>query len=106
MDFVTNLLILDNRKGDSYNLTIVIVDWLIKMVYYKLVKVTINALGLAKVILNIIVWHHKVPESIVTDQGLLFISKFWSLLCYFLRIKNQVIYNFLLSNKWPDRETK
>ncbi len=60
-----------------------------KMVYYKPVKVTINAPGLAKVIINMVVCHHGVPESIVTDQALLFISKFWSLLCYVLGIKRK-----------------
>ena len=46
------------------------------MVYYKLVKVTIIALGLAKVIINVVMHHHGVLESIVIDQGLLFILKF------------------------------
>ncbi len=37
------------------------------MVYYVLVKVTINAPGLAEVIIDVVVRHHGVPESIVTD---------------------------------------
>ena len=57
------------------------------MVHYELVKVTINALGLAEVILDMVVQHHDLPDSIVSDRGSLFISKFWSLLCYFLDIK-------------------
>ncbi len=57
------------------------------MVYYKRVKVTINVPGLGKVIIDVVVCHHGVPESIITDQGLLFILKFWSSLCYFLEIK-------------------
>ncbi len=60
------------------------------MVYYEPVKVTINAPGLAKVIINMVVRHHGVPESIVTDWGSLFTSKFWSLLCYFLDIKKKL----------------
>ena len=44
------------------------------MVYYKPVKVTINALGLTKVIIAIIAYHYKVTKSIVIDQNLLFIS--------------------------------
>ena len=67
MDFVTGLPILADWKGDSYDLILVIVDQLTKMVYYKPVKVTINAPGLVKVIINVIVRHHGVPESIVTD---------------------------------------
>ena len=54
------------------------------MGHYELVKVTINALGLAKVIIDVIVRYHGLPDSIVTNWGLLFTSKFWSSLCYFL----------------------
>ncbi len=57
------------------------------MVYYKSVKVTIDAPGLAKVIINVVVCYHCIAKSIVIDQNLLFISKFWFLLYYFLDIK-------------------
>ncbi len=66
------------------------------MVYYELVKVTINTLGLADVIIDVVVHHHGVLESIVMDQGLLFIFKFWSLLCYFLEIKRKLFTAFYL----------
>ncbi len=87
MDFVTGPPISANWKDDSYDLTLVIVDQLTKMIYYELVKVTINAPGLAKVIIDVVMWYHRVAKSIMTDRGLLFISKFWSLLYYFLGIK-------------------
>ncbi len=73
---------------------LVIVDRLTKMVHYELVKVTIDAPGLAKVIIDVVVRHHRVPESIVTDRGLLFTSKFWSSLCYFLGIKSKLFTPF------------
>lgn len=76
MNFVTRLLISTNWKDDSYDSILVIVDWLIKMVHYKSVKVTIDALGLAKIILDVIVWHYNLPNSIVSNKGSLFISKF------------------------------
>ncbi len=57
------------------------------MVYYESVKDTIDVPSLAKVIINVVVCYHGVSESIVIDWGLLFISKFWSLLYYFLEIK-------------------
>lgn len=53
-------------------------------------KVTIDALGLAKVIIDVVVWHHELSNSIMTNKGSLFTSKFWSLLFYFLGIKRQV----------------
>ncbi len=60
------------------------------MVHYEPVKVTIDAPGLAKVIIDVVVRYHGIPKSIVTDRGLLFTSKFWSLLCYFLGIKKKL----------------
>ncbi len=90
MDFVTSLPISADWKGDNYDLILVIVYRLTKMEHYELVKVTINAPGLAKVMINIVVHHHGVPESIVMDRGSLFTSKFSSLLCYFLGIKRKL----------------
>ena len=72
----------------------VIVDLLMRIVHYEPVKVTINALGLAKVIINMVVRHHGVLESIVTNEDSFFISKFWFLLCYFLEIKKKLFTDF------------
>ena len=66
MDFVSGLPISINCKRDSYNSILVIVDWLTKMVHYKLVKITLDAPGLAKVIIDVIIRHHGFPGSIVT----------------------------------------
>ena len=55
MDFVIRLPVSTNWKGDSYDSILVIIDWLTKMVHYKLVKVTINAPGLAEVNLDMVV---------------------------------------------------
>ena len=94
MDFVTGLPISTNWKGDSYDSILVIVDRLTKMVHYEPVKVTINAPGLAEVIINIVVWHHDLPNSIISNRWAIFTSKFWSLLCYFLGIKRQLSTTF------------
>ncbi len=55
MDFVTGLSISANWKSDSYNSILVIVDRLTKMVYYEPVKITIDALGLVEVIVDVVV---------------------------------------------------
>ena len=90
MDFVTGLPISIDWKGKSYDLILVIVDRLTKMVHYEPVKITIDTPGLAKVIIDIVVRHHGLPDSIITDRGSLFTSKFWSLLCYFLGIQRRL----------------
>ncbi len=46
------------------------------MVHYKPVKITVDVLDLAKVIIDMIVCYYAVLESIVIDQGLLFTLKF------------------------------
>ena len=94
MDFVTGLPISTNWKGDNYDSILFIVDRLTKIVHYEPVKITINALGLAEVIINIVVRQHGLPNSIVTDKGSLFHSKFWSSLCYFFGIKRRLSTTF------------
>ena len=90
MDFMTSLPISTNWKGDSYDSILVIIDWLIKMVYYELVKIIIDTPRLAEVIIDVVVWHHGLPNSIITDRGSLFTSKLWSLLSYFLGTKRRL----------------
>ena len=55
MDFVTGLPLSSDWKGDSYDSILVIVDRLTKMVHYEPVKVTIDAPGLAEVIIDVVV---------------------------------------------------
>ena len=87
INFVTGLPISTDWKDNSYDFIIIIVDRLTKIVHYKLIKLIINVAGLAKVILDVVIWHHGLPYSIMSDRGLLFTSKFWLSLCYFLGIK-------------------
>ena len=61
---------------------------------YKPVKITIDASGLAKVILDMEVWYHGLLHLIISDKSLLFTSKFWLLLCYFFGIKRQLFTAF------------
>lgn len=47
-----------------------------KMVYDKLIKVIINTSGLEKVIIDIVIQHHKLLELIISDHEPVFTSKF------------------------------
>lgn len=87
-------MISTNWKGESYYSILVIVNRLIKMVNNEPVKVTIDAPELAEVILNKVVWQHGLLNLIVTNKDLLFTSKFWSLLYYFLGIKRRLSTTF------------
>lgn len=86
MDFITGLSILTNWKGENYDSILVIIGRLIKIFYYKPVKVIINAPRLVKLIINMIVWHHSLLDLIITDTSLLYTSKLWLLLCYFVKM--------------------
>ena len=90
IDFVTGLPLSADWKSNSYNLILVTVDQLTKMVHYEPVKVTIDLPELAEVIVDVIVWHHGLPDSIVTDRSSLFTSKFWLWLYYFLGVKQKL----------------
>lgn len=67
MNFVTHLLVSTNWKSESYDSILVIIDCLIKIIYYKFVKVLIDISDLAKVIINVVIHYHNICESIVTD---------------------------------------
>ena len=60
------------------------------MIYYEPIKVPINTPGQAKVILDMVVWHHGLSNLIVSDRGSLFTFKFWSSHCYFFGIKQRL----------------
>ena len=94
INLVTGLPVSTNWKGKSYNSILVIVNRLTKMVHYEQVKIIIDAPGLAEVIFDVIVQHHGLLDSIVSNRGLLFTSKFWSSLCYFFGVKRRLFTAF------------
>ena len=61
-----------------------------KMIYYKPIEVTIDVLGLAKIMINVVMRYYSLSNSNVIDQSSLFTSKFWLLLSYFLGIKQKI----------------
>lgn len=76
MDFITSLPISTNWNDKTYNFILVILDQLTKIVYYELVKVMIDTSDLAKVIINIVVGHHNLSNSMVNNCDSVFIPKF------------------------------
>ena len=87
MDIITGLLLSTNWKSNSYDPILAIVDCLRMIVYYEPVKVTIDAPSLVQVIINMMVRYHNLLNSIISNRRIVFTSKLWSLLCYFLDIK-------------------
>ena len=64
------------------------------MVQYESVKIIIDTRRLDEVILDVVVWYHGLPDSIMSDRGSLFISKLWSSLYYFHEIKRRLSTTF------------
>ena len=90
MNFVTELLVLTDWKDENDDSILVIIDKFTKMIYYKPMKITIDIPGLLEVMIDIVVRHHDLPDSIIMDPDSLFMSKFLFLLCYFLGIKKKL----------------
>ena len=95
MDFITWLPQSADWRSNSYDSILVMVNWLTKIIYYKPVQTTITAATLAKIILNVVIWYHGLPQSIISNCNLVFMFKFWSSLYYLLSIKRSlsIIFN-------------
>ena len=90
MDFVTGLPKSKDWRGVKYDSILVIFDRLTKMVHYEPLLTTLDTNQLAKILIEMVIKYHGLPESIVTDRGSLFTSKFWSSLCYYLNDKRRL----------------
>lgn len=62
IDLVMGCLHLLDRKYHTYDFILVMLSYVTDMVYYELVKTTINTAGLAKTIINVIVRHHNLQK--------------------------------------------
>lgn len=91
-----SLLVSTNGKSESNNFILINIDYWTKIIHYKPLKIIIDTLRLGKVITNIVIYYYGISELIVTDSGLLFISKFWLLLYYFLEIQKNLFTTFYL----------
>ena len=90
MNFVTGLPLSVDWNSNSDDSILLIVDCLTKMMHYELVKVTTDTLDLAELIIDVVVRHHGLSDSIISDRGAIFMFKFGSSLYYFLGIKQQL----------------
>ena len=65
------------------------IDRLMELVYDEPVQLTIDTPRLAKVFVNLVIRHHGLFNSIVSNRCSVVTLKFWSSLCYFLSIKQR-----------------
>lgn len=66
MDSVISLPISTDWKENSYETIFIIVDHFTKIVYYKLIKTTIDISGLVKVIIDVVVRYYGLLKLIIS----------------------------------------
>jgi transposase InsO family protein len=82
IDFITSL---PNSRG--HNVIWVVVDRLTKIRHFIPCSTTIDVEGLANLFMTDIFRLHGLPETIISDWGSQFASRFWKHLCYSLKIE-------------------
>lgn len=77
MNFMTDLPNFTIENKDNYDLILVIIDELRKIIYNQLVKTTIDAFIIAKITKNVVIRHLGLLALIVINKSFFIISKFW-----------------------------
>jgi hypothetical protein len=88
MDFIIGLLESRRKRHvKPYNAILVVVDRYTKRVRYFPCHDSLDVIGLAEIIARKLVLRGAgIPQSIMSDRGPQFMSKFWAAFCYHLRI--------------------
>ena len=95
MDFITDLPLSINKVNNKkYNLILVVINRYTKLARYIPCTKDITAEALAELFLRYWFKDQGLPASIISDRGSVFTSKFWSTLCFYLKIKRGLLTAF------------
>ena len=94
MNFVTSFSISRNWNEIKYNLILMMIDRLTKMIHYISIIKIINVEDLTEVFIKEIIQLHDFFLFIIIDKKSLFILSFWSTLCYTMKIKKKLFIAF------------
>ena len=87
MDFIVELPP-SRHKGNVYDFILIIMNQYIKMIQYLSTNIIIKFYELSDLLMKEIFFHDlNTSMSIVSDRGPVFISNYWSELCYHMKIK-------------------
>ncbi len=86
MNFITDLSS-SKWKEVMYDLILVIVDCYMKMMCYLSTKKILTVVKLTKLFFEKIALRYEISNDIVIDKDSLFISAFWSKICYHVKMK-------------------
>jgi hypothetical protein len=91
MDFITDLPpSTDSTTGAVHDCIMVVVDRYTKVARYIPCRKTLDAPELARLFVSYWFKDQGLPQSIVSDRGSVFTSKFWSELCFRLQVKRRL----------------
>ena len=104
IDFITDLPPLaDSVTKTAYDAILVIICRYTKVAKYIPTTKTVDAPGLAQLFVKHWFKDQGLPSHIVTDRGSVFTSKFWSSMCYYLKMTRGLSTAFHLQT---DRQTE
>jgi len=86
MNFITDLS-LSKWKKVVYDSILVIVDHYMKMMHYLFMKKTLTVVKLAKLFFKKIALRYEISSNIIINKDSLFISAFWSEICFYVKMK-------------------
>ena len=89
MNFITNLSS-SRRRDYVYDAILIIVDRYIKMMRYLSITKKINVFDLEQLLMKEIFLRFDSLEDIVTNRDSVFMSAFWSQVCYQIKIKRRL----------------
>ncbi len=86
MNFITDLSS-SKWKKVMYDLILMIVNYYMKMMHYLSMKKTLTVIKLPKLFFKKIALKYEISSDIIIDKDSLFISAFWSEICFHAKMK-------------------
>ncbi len=109
MNFSTDLSS-SKWKEVVYDLILVIVDYYMKMMYYLFTKKTLTVVELAELFFEKIALRYEISNDIIINRDNLFISVFWSKICYHVKVKRRlsIVFHLQIDNQteWQNQTLK
>ena len=89
IDFIIDL---PDLKG--FNAILTVVDLYTKMVHFLPCTKELTSKEIAEIVMREVLWHHGLPNSIISDRGPQFVSKFWKHLFKMLKVTCNLSYSY------------
>ena len=102
MNFITDLSF-SKWKEIVYDLILVIVDHYMKMMHYLSMKKTLTVIELAELFFEKIALRYEISNDIIINKDYLFISTFWSKICFHMKMKQRLS---IIFHSQTDDQTK